>query len=628
MVPRRTVRHAAVCGLLLVPLIGGGLAGLGGGLALACSRGAPPPPAPVADPVTRRDPAAGPVVGFVGGYGQHTWLGLPYAAPPVGEQRWRAPAPTSWSEPHEALAFGASCPQFASSVGGDDSAEPGTPIGSEDCLTLNVYAPPLAPDDVLQASRRQPVMVWIHGGGNTIGTSRFYNGGHLAARHKLVVVTVNYRLGALGWFRHPALAEGASAEERSGNFATLDLIAALRWVRDNIAAFGGNPDYVTVFGESAGGTNVMTLLLSPQAEGLFHRAIVQSGGTRSVSVAEAENPVDAREPGHRNSGQEVALRMLVEQGDARDREDALRRARELGPHPLAARLRALTADALLRLYDDGRGLGMYDAPRVIRDGVVLPEAPFEEVLVRGPVNRVPLILGTNRDEQKLFLYLNPEYVRRWFGVFPQVLDRPRYMAEARLHSRLWKATGADEPALSLAARPGDPVFVYRFDWDEEPRVLWADLGELLGAAHGFEIPFVFGHFDLGRQGRFLFNADNEPGRSALADTMMSYWAQFARTGDPGTGRDEELPRWTPFDPAPGAARTLLLDTPAGGGARMDDELVTVARVVEELRTDPYWAERDARCDALATVAERSGRFGAEDYAREGCGTLPQVAESR
>src|SRR5262249_22798225 len=153
-----------------------------------------------------------------------------------------------------------------------------TPVGSEDCLYLNVYAPrDAAPGAAL------PVMVWIHGGGNTIGAGELYDGGNLATTEHVVVVTVNYRLGPFGWFRHAARpGDGTTPPERSGNFAVLDLVRALEWVRDDIAVFGGDPGRVTVFGESAGGTNTLLLLLAPQAQGLFHRAIVESGGLETA----------------------------------------------------------------------------------------------------------------------------------------------------------------------------------------------------------------------------------------------------------------------------------------------------------------------------------------------------------
>ncbi len=590
----------------------------------ACGR--PQPPPPDVDASSLRRPPAGALVGFEGQYGSHVWLGVPYARPPVGELRWRAPQPLEASDgTRQALAFGASCPQFASPIGGDDSAELGTPVGSEDCLFLNVYAPPWPAAAVPTGDERLPVMVWIHGGGNTIGTTRFYDGGNLAASQDVIVVTVNYRLGALGWFRHPALAEGASAAERSGNFAVLDLIHALGWVRDNIAAFGGDPDNVTIFGESAGGHNVALLLLSPLAQDLFHRAIIQSGGSWGTEIAEAENYVDDPAPGHENSPQEVTLRLLVADGAAADREAAKAQVAALGSAEVARRLRALPALEILAPYKE-EGIGMYDLPRAIRDGAVLPRESFaERFATPGGVHAVPIMLGTNRDENKLFLFLNPEYVRRWFGIFPQVLDAERFQLLAEYLSRSWKATGADELAAALTGSGHTNVYVYRFDWDEEPSILWADLGELLGASHGFEIPFIFGHWDLGREGRFLFDDDSEPGRSELARAMMSYWTAFAYDGDPGRGRGGDVPRWSAWDPQPGADKFAILDTAADGGPRMARDVVTSDQLLAELKADPRLADAELRCDVLAGLTRWSNAIGDPEYASAGCAPLPAVA---
>ena len=213
---------------------------LGLALGLACARGEEAP-APVADAAARRAVETGELVGFVGDYGSHVWLGIPYATPPVGELRWRAPRPAqAWMGPRESLAFSSPCPQFATPLGGLDQQEPGTPAGDEDCLYLNVYTPVFPAGGVPQGDARLPVMVWIHGGGNVVGHAGFYDGGNLAASQDVVVVTTHYRLGPFGWFRHPALpGEGASALDVSGNYGTLDLVQTLQWVQRNIASFGG-----------------------------------------------------------------------------------------------------------------------------------------------------------------------------------------------------------------------------------------------------------------------------------------------------------------------------------------------------------------------------------------------------
>jgi para-nitrobenzyl esterase len=575
------------------------------------------PPAPVpGDPATLRRLPAGDVVGAAGTHGGHAWLGLPFAEPPVGELRWRAPQPLLPSTgTREALAFGDSCAQFASAVGGDASAEPGTLVGNEDCLTLNVYAPAL-PGPAPEA--RLPVMVWIHGGGNTIGTSRFYDGSRLASLHQVIVVTLNYRLGALGWFRHASLREGRDALDASGNFGTLDQIAALQWVQTNVAAFGGDPGNVTIFGESAGGQNVFVLLTSPLAEGLFHRAIVQSGGAWDSSVAEAENLRDDPEPGAEHSSGEILLALLQNEGLASDRAGARATAGAMTPAELASFLRGLAVERLLPAYD-GRGIGMYECPRVFRDGSVIPQEPLGERLARpGGHHAVPVMLGSNRDEQKLFFFLDPAHVRRWFGVVPQARDAVVYQRDSAYRSRAWKVSGVDDPARALARTQPGRVFAYRFDWDEEPKVLWSDLGRLLGAAHGLEIPFVFGHWELGRTGRILFDETNRPGREALSAMMMSYWAEFALRGDPGRGRDGTLPRWPAWHDD--GEKYAVLDTPAAGGMRMASESEGFDDLAAAILADTSFESERERCLALASLTTwTSERFGDAQYRAAGGG---------
>jgi para-nitrobenzyl esterase len=486
------------------------------------SCGEPPAPAPHSDPITRRAISSGEVVGFVGAHDSHVWLGIPYAAPPTGALRWRAPQdPRPWQGVRSALAFGARCPQYASQLEG--SHEPGSVYGSEDCLTLNVWAPPGA------APSRLPVMFWIHGGGNVQGGSDFYDGAALAVRQNVVVVTANYRLGPFGWLRHSALREGATYEDASGNFGTLDLVQVLRWLRANVGAFGGNPESITIFGESAGGRNVVSLLQSPLARGLFDGAIVQSGGTRTSGLDEAEQPNPAPIEGRGPSSGDLLLRLLSPE----------RLARMTNPE-IAAFLRAQTAEAIVRGYPEsgaeGDHTGFYELPQHFRDGVVLPEAEVPAAFASGDYNRVPVILGTNRDEWKLFMFASSEHVARFLGV-PRLRDAEAYYREADYRSRFWKAWGVDEPAAAMRRVQGPSVYAYRFDWDEEPSVLGADLGRMLGAAHVMEVPFVFGHWNLGPNSKLLFDEDNAPARLALSDAIQSYWGQFAWTGSPGRGRD-------------------------------------------------------------------------------------------
>jgi para-nitrobenzyl esterase len=582
-------------------------------------------PKPIADPSSLRRTASGPVVGSVGQYGSHVWRGIPFAAPPVGDLRWRAPQPLpAWTETRVALEFGSPCVQYTSPFGGVAGRE-GAIAGDEDCLYLNVFAPRADADAVPSGADSWPVMVWLHGGGNTVGAGSFYDGGHLAAAEHVVVVTVNYRLGPLGWFRHEALRAAATGPaEQSGNFGTLDQMRALEWVRDNIAAFGGDPNNVTIFGESAGGQNVFALLLAPAARGLFHRAIVQSGGFWPSSPVAGEHFTDAAEPGDDNSSNEVLTRLLMRDGTAKDRAAAKARAAAMNPADIAGYLRGRSKDAVMAAYTPRPGNGMIEMPRLFADGDLLPAGndALQRLASANGHNRVPVIFGTNRNENKLFMFADPQSVRRYFWILPRLRDERMYDLTAEYLAAMWKATGADMPAAAVRGAQAD-VFVYRFDWDEEPTLLGADLGVMLGAAHGFEIPFVFGHFDIGQQGNVIFTEDNEPGRQALAKKMMSYWAQFARTGAPGRGGDGKQPEWTAWDPNPGGAKFLILDTEAGGGTRMSRDTVTVESVMTAFDADARFETPREKCSVLHAMAEWSRGFSKQDYiARDECAAFP------
>jgi len=505
----------------------------------------------------------------------------------------------------EALAFGSPCPQFASRFAGVAGPE-GSVQGSEDCLYLNVYAPRAASADAA-ATARHPVMLWIHGGGNVVGHAGVYDGGNLAATHDVVVVTTNYRLGPFGWFRHAALRdEQTTPEEASGNFGTLDLIRALTWVRDNIAAFGGDPGNVTIFGESAGGRNVLSLLVAPPAAGLFHRAIVQSGRATLGDPSAAESTTDDafRGPG---SGA-IVQRILINRHEARGPDEAVTRLRAMKQSEIAGRLRWTSAGDLLGLYAARPDVAMIAVPQLFADGRVLPADSVLDRLRSGRWNRVPVLIGTNRDEQKLFLFTKDEWIRRSFWVIPKARDPEGYDLHADYLSRLWKAMGADEPVAAIRAGGHADVWLYRFDWDEEPTVFGAELSHLLGAAHGFEIPFVFGHWDLGREANRMFTSDNAPGRAALASAMMSAWSSFAATGVPDDW--ERAPTLT------------VLDTPLGGGIRRESNpLLTQEAVIESAAADSRIRGPGERCKllgALVDTADRVDRDALPRLADPGC----------
>lgn len=570
------------------------------------------------DPQTLRNPGAGPVVGFTTEDDAHAWRGIPFAKAPAGELRWRAPLPAEkWTEVREAVSYGASCIQFAGPAGGRDGAKRGEKTGSEDCLFLNIYAPKFVSDGVPRGDARLPVMYWIHGGGNTVGDATVYDASTLALQENVIVVTVHYRMGVLGWLSHPALrTRGTSALDASGNYGTLDLVRGLRWVSENIGAFGGDPSRVTIFGESAGGRNVFSLLLTPQAAGLFHGAIAQSGSATTAPRSSAENFVDDAEPGHKSSSNEAFLKILIADGRASDREEAKAALASMSDVALAEYLRGLTPEQLLAGYGGGELGGMYRIEQIIRDGAVIPEEPAIEALRLGKYNQVPSIMGTNRDELRLFSMFSSSHVAKLFGLPLWMKDAERYKASADHPTRMWKIRGVDAPAKAMREVQGPSVYGYRFDWDEEPRVGFIDMSEALGAAHAIEIPFVFGWLTLGPGTRFVFDDDKQESNRQLSERMMSYWAEFAYSGDPGRGRNGDLPLWKSWSPAAQSGeKFIVFDSEADGGVRMSDESpLTRDGVIKGIAADSRLIDhkRD-RCDIYYSLASRTDSMTPEEY---------------
>ncbi len=456
---------------------------------------------PLAGPPQAVDVVAtenGPVEGLVldEATGLRVFRGIPYAAPPVDELRWRPPEPASaWEGVRDATEFGPPCPQtpLIAVMSGDR-----LPETSEDCLYLNVWT------GAESADAKLPVMVWIHGGGLAGGFAqqRVYDGEEFA-RSGVVFVSLNYRLGALGFFAHPELS-AESDRDVSGNYGLLDQIAALRWVRRNVAAFGGDPERVTIFGESAGGTSVLALCASPLAAGLFHGAIAQSAWITPTNFA----PLEAAE----EEGLALASRWL-------DGEDG----------GSVAALRALPADSLVR------DVGARYEPTVAVDGWLLEDFA-EDVFASGAQHDVPLIAGTTADEGSAFRTLFPHGSARAFrrGIeetygehAPAVLAL--YPAETRddlreqvnrLITDEWFVRGT-RAVLRGAAKLESRAWQYEFTRGN-PAL------PALGAHHAVELPYVFGH------------AGDE-----LGDAVHDAWVRFARTGDPNGGG---LPTWPPFEP--------------------------------------------------------------------------------
>ncbi len=462
-----------------------------------------------------------------------SWKGIPYAAPPVGELRWKAPRPpAAWAGVRRADRFGNSSAQLVPVLG---------MIGSEDCLYLNIWRP-------RSAETKLAVYVFVHGGGNTIGSSNLadYYGQAVAARSNMVYVSLNYRLSVFGWFRSPALAEGESALDASGNYGTLDIMAALRWIQANIAAFGGDPSDVTVSGESAGAFDVLSLMVSAQARGLFQRAVVESG----LAVMQTNETAE-------RAARTITLKLLVRRGKARDLPAAEKVLEAMSNAQIRAFLYAAPTGDFLRVLDRSpMGMAMADHPTVYADGEVLPAEGYKAFRDGSYPNKVPLIIGTNKDEAKLFLFSGGLYRR----------DPALYDSLAAYRTALWRHSGVDSVASAITSQDGHPpVYAYRFDWGspnargESP--LPGDLGRRLGAFHSTEVPFFLGtgvnavSFLTGR----FFTAANEPGRKVLTDAVMRYLAAFARTGNPNPTSGAPLPAWEPWDPADGGFKALVMD---------------------------------------------------------------------
>ncbi|MDY6795129.1 MAG: carboxylesterase/lipase family protein [Actinomycetota bacterium] len=440
-----------------------------------------------------------------------SYLGIPYTSPPLGELRWKPPHPVlPWAAVRECYGYGHACPQPKSKfydVGGTD----------EDCLYLNVWAPVRADET------RLPVLVWIHGGAFATGAGSLplYEGTNLAARG-VVVVTINYRLGPLGFLAHPMLRD-ESPHGVSGNYGLLDQIAALEWVQNNISAFGGDRERVTLCGESAGAVSICFLMLSPLTSGLFHRAIVESGPLWvEKGLPAASRPLQTAE----ENGQELAEMLGL--GD--------------GGNPIKD-LRAMTPEKLVETANPGEGLavlksGLQFGPVI--DGWLLPGDPVARI-ARGDMHDLPLLVGANADEANLFLegltITGDKYeqiVEYIFGVHSaEILEMFPLGEDADATSMLSELLTVNEfiaPARFLA-KSYEPLrsdsYLYRFSRSAP--------GNPLGACHGSEIPYVFGNFD---EALGYTDADYE-----LSSTVMGYWTAFTRTGNPNR---DGLPEWPSY----------------------------------------------------------------------------------
>jgi para-nitrobenzyl esterase len=460
------------------------------------------PAADAGDPLVRTE--QGRVQGVIVN-GVAVFRGLPFAAPPVGELRWRAPKPPAkWSDVRVADTFSSTCVQ------------------AEDCLYLNIYAPV----DFKPASKL-PVMVWIHGGAFIFGSGSAYDGTQFA-KQGAIVVTVNYRLGRAGWFAHPALTE-ENPKGPLGNYGLLDQIAALRWVESNIAKFGGDPDNVTIFGESAGAVSVNYLMLTAPARDLFDKAIAQSGFGRLA-------PLPLRTEDGSRSAEQIGVRFAEKLGIKGTGGSA------------AKALRAVTwAD----LNAGQGGIGSPDATLPMADGKLISGSAYEG-FAKAAQAPVPYLLGGNSDEASLTRRsINAAErlaaIQTGREAFLAAFDPEGSGNAERIIARLVTDVTIGEPDRALArlhVQRGAPTYIYHFSYTP-----LAQRDTVLGLAHGAEIQYVFntprggGSFDIEGQ--------------KIAEAANKYWVEFAKTGNPGAAGG---PAWPKFD----ATDESLLEFAAGG----------------------------------------------------------------
>ena len=520
--------------------------------------------------------------------GTLAWKGVPFAKPPVGELRWKAPVdPDRWRQPKATQQFANACAQYGRIYGPGANnrydATIGTTlnqaVGSEDCLYLNIWRP--AKDNRRGGNRDNdqgrdegngsddglPVIVFVHGGSDVSGYTAdpVYDGAALAKAAHAVVVTVNYRLGIFGFLDLPQLKSGTNGVGDSGNFALLDIVKALEFVGGNIEAFGGNPRNVTLMGQSAGAINVYALLTSPLVTNarrpLFHRLVPLSGGiSLAANLPPGRIPTLSPESTYAAQGNALLTSQLIADGLATDAASAAAYVASRTPAQIAAYLRSKSpATLLLTLLTRLAPLGLAGSGP-IPDGIVLPVNPIAAIQA-GNYLRVPVLAGNTRDEAKLFptfLALSPALggvsgrlvsdatlfstqfsynpdapptitIQQWIPAvyLPVTTPVTGFNARTDLLNQIFFIASRDNVLDALKAQQNE-VWYYRFDWDEEP----APWNDIYGAAHAFDLPFIFGNFGPSLFSNIANSTANKPGRLDLSNAMMKSLGAFARRGDP------------------------------------------------------------------------------------------------
>ena len=464
------------------------------------------------------------------------WEDIPFALPPEGELRWKAPIPFINDDLNISPKENNFCHQ---EIGGEIQAV--NEIGSEDCLYLDIRAP--------KGSRKNlPVMFWIHGGGNTSGHKDFYDFSKLVKKEDVIVVSTNYRLGPLGFFTHPSIQDFNTGIDKTSNFAILDIIEALKWVNTNIEKFGGNPNNITIFGESAGGHNVLSLLVAPQAKGLFHKAISQSGYTKSSTLKDAYKSEYFNEETVSDSWT-IFNKILIKQEIARSINDADKYQANASKETQREILYKTDPQELVNLYGD-----VFETPLLTNDGIVIPEIGLLESLGSEEyLYQVPTIAGSNKDEINLWIGFSDYFIKteetflsKPLGV-PRIIirDKEKYNLYSSIRAKGWQLRGVQEPLENIFRVGNEDIYAYRFDWDNLRDFFIGDFGEIIGAAHALEIPMISGDYNLAEEFKWIVYP-RSPSRRFVSKNMMNFWANFAKNAEPGDSTNNVT--WSKYNP--------------------------------------------------------------------------------
>ncbi len=517
--------------------------------------------------------------GITEGYKENNviiWNDIPYAEPPIGDLRWKAPRKIKQNSNFIQPKDNNFCIQRTSSLGGSSQFSDDLISGSEDCLYLDIYAPTKKSKELL------PVMFWIHGGGNTSGLKDLYDFTKFVKKHDVIVVTINYRLGPLGWFTHPSIQSLQDGMDKTSNFGTLDIISALEWVNENINSFGGNSRNITIFGESAGGHNVLSLLVSHKASGLFHKAISMSGYTESISLEEAFR--QKKESSTSNySTWEVVNKIIGNQSQKKSQD-------QYSVKELRHTLYSLSGKEFYQYYSERENFE--EIPLLTNDGIVIPKIGLKEALSKEEyVNNVPTIAGSVRDEVKIWLAFSEYFVTIDYSVSGSLFGLPKvilnnedaFEAFNYYRSNAWKIRGVNEPLNSLARAGNSQLYSYRIDWDDRRKFLVADFKKLFGAGHALEIPLLTGNTRLvGGPPVSNFMYPKGISRFYTSRNIMKFWSNFAKYGEPGYSSNNI--KWQPYSfNKDNISNYIVLDKRKN--LKMSSDNLTLTKLSQEVFTD-------------------------------------------